>query len=361
MHIERVHLKERSYDICVGYDLSRIGETLLENNFGRRVLIITNPTVCKLYGKKVDESIKKAGFHTRLVEIPDGEEYKSIEQAVYLYNECIDFMMDRSCPVVALGGGVIGDLAGFVAATYMRGVPLIQVPTTLLAQVDSSVGGKVAVNLPSAKNMVGAFYQPTLVYIDLDVLKTLSQDNYTIGLAEVIKYGIISDKTFFEFVEKNIDRIKNRDIDMLSHIVSVSCRIKAHVVGKDERESDLRAILNFGHTIGHALEVLGNYTLYQHGEAVSVGMICAARIAGQLGMLDSKSISRIENVINEAGLPLRIHDSIAPEKIIAALSMDKKVKDDKICFVLPVEIGKVTVRNDIDKKIIKGVLKSAKN
>ncbi len=361
MNIVSVHLKERSYDICIGCDLCKIGETLRDYNLGRKILIITNPTVSKLYGKKVDESIKKAGFLTRLVEIPDGEEYKTIDQAVYLYNECINFMMDRSCPIVALGGGVIGDLSGFVAATFMRGVPFIQVPTTLLAQVDSSVGGKVGINLPSAKNMVGAFYQPKLVYIDLDVLKTLSEDNYSIGLAEVIKYGIISDKTFFEFLEKNIVRIKNKDMDMLSHIVTVSCRIKAYVVQEDEREAGLRAILNFGHTIGHALEVLGDYTLYQHGEAVAVGMICAARIAGQLGMLDKESISRIENIINKAGLPQRIHNKISPEEIINTLSMDKKVKDEKIRFVLPLQIGTVILQNDIDKKIIEGVLKSAKN
>ncbi|MDP3259447.1 MAG: 3-dehydroquinate synthase, partial [Thermodesulfovibrionales bacterium] len=276
----RVKLGERSYDICIGSNiLGKIGPKLKSFNSSPKTAIISNPTVYRLYGKKVLNSIKSSGFDVIPVIIPDGEKYKDISIVQKIYGELLRHRLDRKSTLIALGGGVIGDITGFVASTYMRGIDYIQIPTTLLAQVDSSVGGKTGVNHKLGKNMIGTFYQPKLIWIDIDILKTLPQKEFFAGLAEVIKYGVIWDAKLFAFLENNRDKIVRLDRKALIHIIKCSCQIKAEVVSKDEREAGLRAILNYGHTIGHAIETATGYKKYLHGEALAIGMHTEARLA----------------------------------------------------------------------------------
>ena len=257
----RVQLGERSYDIVLGNSiLDGIGEELKAFHLSPKIAIVSNPTVFSLYGERVSDSIRNAGFDSFTVTIPDGEEHKNLATLQQIYNELLRYRLDRQSAVVALGGGVVGDIAGFAASTYMRGIPYIQVPTTLLAQVDSSVGGKTGVDHELGKNMIGAFWQPKLVWVDGDTLKTLPERQFRAGLAEVIKYGVIYDSELFAFLETNKDRIMNLDEEALIHIIKRSCEIKAGVVSQDEREAGLRAILNYGHTIGHAIETVTGYT-----------------------------------------------------------------------------------------------------
>jgi 3-dehydroquinate synthase len=287
-----VDLKERGYSIKIGAgNLECLGEAMaaLEPlQDVKSVLVVTDERVGPLYGKQVLSSLKRAGFTPLYHQLPEGEEYKSLESAEQLYTAAIENGLDRQSAVVALGGGVVGDLAGFVASTYMRGISLIQVPTTLLAQVDSSVGGKVAVNHPLGKNMIGAFYQPQLVFIDVHVLETLAPREVRAGLAEVIKYGVIQDGDFFSYLEGHLQQILALDEGVLSYVIKKSCAIKARVVEEDEREDGVRAFLNFGHTIGHALEALTFYRNYRHGEAVAAGMVAAAEIAVERGLLEEE-------------------------------------------------------------------------
>ena len=356
MNTVNVDLGERSYKIYIGRDLTDIGDTVKEYKLDRKIMVVSNPVVDDLYGDKVKGSLEKAGFNVLEAEVPDGEEYKTQEEANILYDECMKSKLERQSAILALGGGVIGDLAGFVAATFMRGIPFIQVPTTLLAQVDSSVGGKVAVNLPTGKNMVGVFYQPKLVYIDPTVLKTLPKEEFNAGLAEVIKYGVIRDDEFFLFLEDNIEKIKALDTDCLERIITTSCEIKASVVEQDEREKNLRAILNYGHTIGHALETLTEYKVYRHGEAVAIGMVYAAKIASLAKMCDEALAGRLQKLLKKADLPVTISEKLKHEDIIELLKADKKVKDQKVRFVLPEAMGKVVIRNDITEEIVKKAL-----
>ncbi|MFH1784372.1 MAG: 3-dehydroquinate synthase [bacterium] len=356
MSVVRVDLKERSYDIHVGVKLESTGEALEQQKFDKKIMVVSNPTVDSLYGEKVKGSLQKAGFSVFSAEVAEGEKYKTQEEANRLYDECMKAKLERQSAIVALGGGVIGDLTGFVAATFMRGVPFVQVPTTLLAQVDSSVGGKVAVNMPSGKNMVGVFYQPRLVYIDPSVLSTLPMEEFSAGMAEVIKYGVISDGKFFDFLEKNIDKILALNAESLEKVITTSCRAKADVVEQDEREKGLRAILNFGHTVAHALETLTEYKRYRHGEAVSIGMVCAARIAELCGICDKSIAQRLQKLLSKAGLPVTIDSSLSHEGIIELLKHDKKVKDQKVRFVLPESMGKVVIRDDIDEKKVREAL-----
>ncbi len=352
MKIVDVDLKERSYKIYIGKDLADIGDTIKEYKLGKKVMVITNSVVDTLYGDKIKASLQKAGFDVFDAEVPDGEEYKTQDEANILYDKCVDFRLDRESSILALGGGVIGDLAGFVAATFMRGIPFIQVPTTLLAQVDSSVGGKVAVNLPSGKNMIGVFYQPKLVYIDPNVLTTLPKKELNAGLAEVIKYGIIADEQFFRFIEENIERIKALDSVCLENVIATSCQIKAAVVQKDEHEKNIRAILNYGHTIGHALETLTEYKRYRHGEAIAIGMVCVAKIALLMGLCDEMLPKQLETLIRKTELPVGIDRELKREGIIELLKLDKKVKDSKVRFILPEKVGKVVIRDDVPEEII---------
>ncbi len=285
MHTVKVNLGDRSYDIELGAGLDQAGAHLKELGLGQKMALVTNPTIKKLYGRRIVDSLKAAGFLVMSVEVPDGEQYKNLDWANAIYTALLTNGFDRKSALVAFGGGVIGDLTGFAAATFMRGVPFVQVPTTLLAMVDSSVGGKTGVNHPMGKNMIGAFYQPKKVLMDLGVLKTLPREEFLSGMAEVIKYGVILDAGFFDYLERNRDRILSLEPDALTHIIKRSCEIKAEVVSKDEREGGLRAILNFGHTVGHAVETAEHYTM-RHGEAVAIGMVYASRLAHKTGLCD---------------------------------------------------------------------------
>jgi len=356
MKTVKVGLGEKSYDILIGHPLNKIGGMLNKYAGGAKTLIVTNPTIAKYYLKTVERSLQDAGFQVFVVQVPDGETHKSLAEANRLYATCVEYRLERESIIVGLGGGVIGDLAGYVAATFMRGLPVVQVPTTLLAQVDSSVGGKVAVNLPEGKNLVGAFYQPLLVYIDLAVLKTLPVEEMQAGMAEVIKYGVILDRDFFEYLEENIEKLRGLDSLVLETVVARCCKLKARVVEKDEREKGLRSILNFGHTLGHALEALTDYKKYKHGEAVAIGMVGACRIGGEMGMLKKEARDRIEHLIEKAGLPGRIGTGLSIDGIVKLLSLDKKVREGKVRFVLPERIGKVVVGNDVPENIVRDVV-----
>jgi len=357
MKTVKVGLGEKSYDILIGYPLDKIGRMLSKYEKEVKTLIITNPTIAKYYLESVERSLQEAGFQVFVAQVPDGEAHKSLAEANRLYATCVEYRLERESIIVGLGGGVIGDLAGYVAATFMRGLPVVQVPTTLLSQVDSSVGGKVAVNLPQGKNLVGSFYQPLLVYIDPAVLKTLPVEEMQAGMAEVIKYGVILDKNFFEYLEERIERLRELDSEVLEAVVAQCCKLKARVVEKDEREAGLRSILNFGHTLGHALEAVTDYEKYKHGEAVAIGMIGACRIAEEMGMLRTGARDRIEQLIGKACLPGRITVEVSIDSIIRVLSLDKKVRAGKVRFVLPERIGKVAVRNDVPEHIVKDVVR----
>lgn len=352
----RVRLAERSYPIWVGRNiLDQLGKILRGYDLTPKVMIVTNPIVNGYYGRRVREILEESNFSVAIAVVPDGEEYKSLKWANKLYDELLAHKLDRYSTIVALGGGVIGDLAGFVASTFMRGISYVQVPTTLLAQVDSSVGGKVAVNHPKAKNMIGAFWQPKFVLVDLEVLRTLPQRELRAGLAEVIKYGVIKDSAFFEFLETNIDGIKGMDLGDLEKVVANSCRIKAEVVSLDEREAGLRAILNYGHTIGHALEALTDYKVYRHGEAVSIGMVCSAKISCKMGILPDDQALRQVKLLRKVDLPTGVK-GLKPKRIIEALSRDKKVREGKVRFILARDIGQVVIRDDVPTGIIEEVL-----
>lgn len=340
-----VDLGERSYPIYIDSQiLSSFGERLKTFNSSKRAVIVTNPTVAKLYLEVVESSLKSVGIDVKVVEIPDGEEYKSLEWAGRIYDELISFKMDRNSPLIALGGGVIGDITGFVAATYMRGIPYVQVPTTLLAQVDSSVGGKTAVNHPKGKNMIGAFYQPLFVFIDLKTLDTLESREIRAGLAEVVKYGIIKSEELFSYLENNIDKILSLDESRLRHVIKTSCEIKASIVADDEREAGLRAILNFGHTFGHAVEALTHYKQYRHGEAVAIGMLFAAKLSHRVGVSRVNIVDRLFSLLEGIGLPLEDKAYPAAE-YIKSMMLDKKVINGELRFVLPECMGRVTIEN----------------
>jgi 3-dehydroquinate synthase len=305
-----------------------------------KVAVITNPTVAQLYLDPVHESLTRAGFDVTPVLIPDGEEHKNLGSLSAVYDRLIADRFERGSCVLALGGGVVGDLAGFVAATFLRGIAYVQVPTTLLAQVDSSVGGKTGVNHHDGKNLIGAFYQPRLVLIDVAVLQSLPRREFIAGLAEVIKYGVIEDPALFKVLEEKMGKLMDQDRDLLSQVIATSCAIKAKVVEKDEREDDYRAVLNFGHTIGHALEAATEYQKYLHGEAVGIGMAQAAAISVQQGFCDQRSLERIRKLIKRAGLPLEIPRDVSMQNLVQGMEVDKKSTGGKIRFVVCAGIGK---------------------
>ena len=338
-----VNLGDRSYPIYIGSGiLSNIGSTLQKCTNSKKIAIVTNPTVEKLYLDVVKKSFEGSGFTVIIIKIPDGEEYKSLEWAEKIFDDLISFQMDRYSPLVALGGGVIGDITGFVAATYLRGVPFVQIPTTLLAQVDSSVGGKTAVNHRSGKNLIGAFYQPLFVYIDLETLKTLEPREFNSGLAEVVKYGVIKNSDFFEYLENNSKKILALDKESLLYIVRNSCIIKSEVVAADERESGYRAILNFGHTFGHALEAITEYQKFRHGEAVAIGMVFAAYLSYAIGKCEESVIKRIVSLLSAFNLPNRLTVEL-DNNYLDAIFLDKKVVGSKINFVFSKSIGDVVI------------------
>jgi len=351
----RVRLGNSSYNIHIGPGLlAQTGTRLTEIGFDDKLVIVTDPTVRSFYGSILKHSLTSNGFKVLILEIPEGEEQKSLESAGRLYRELTDFYAERTTPILALGGGVIGDLAGFTAATYLRGVPLVQIPTTLLAQLDSSIGGKVAVNHGLLKNKIGAFYQPRLVISDISTLTTLPTDEISDGLAEAIKYGVIWDEELFTYIEENLDQIKALDNKALETIIFRSTKIKAEVVEKDERDFGLRHILNYGHTVGHAIETVSDFKI-RHGEAVAIGMLVAARISTSLGILDKNGLIRLKNVIARAGLPTET-PRFQLEKLIQAMKHDKKMLQGKIRFVLPKSIGSVFVTEEVNSSMIEQAL-----
>ncbi len=353
-----IDLGERSYDILLGSGLlDRVGELLSKVLQPSRIILVTHPSLLQLYGDKVLAGFKKQGLATDIIEVPEGETSKSLHQADIIYDQLLGFNCDRKSVLIALGGGVIGDITGFVAATYQRGIPFIQVPTTLLSQVDSSVGGKTAVNHPKGKNMIGAFYQPRLVIADLDTLQTLPQNEFRAGLAEVIKYGVISDASLFDYLEKNAEKILQLDHECLAHVIKTSCAIKAKVVEKDERESHYRMILNFGHTLGHAIEALTGYSQFIHGEAVAIGMVYAAKLSQQLGKCQEEVPTRLRELVKKCGLPSQWPD-LDSREVIESLYHDKKTMNHKIKFILVKEMGTVEIVEDMPEADILEMLQS---
>jgi len=352
----RIDLADRSYDILIGRSLlTNVGDYIPPAARVQRAVIISNPVVHGLYGAKVLSGLASSEIETEVFEVPDGESHKSFEQAQSLYDRLIEGRYDRSTLVIALGGGVIGDLTGFVAATYQRGVPFLQVPTTLLSQVDSSVGGKTAVNHPRGKNMIGAFYQPQAVVIDLDTLATLPPEEFRSGISEIIKYGVIEDPQLFGYLETHADRILAQDTECLIHIIQTSCAIKARVVEKDETESNYRMVLNYGHTLGHAVEALTSYQRYKHGEAVAIGMVYAARLSRNMGKCSQETVDRIQALVERYGLPTERPDF--PEKDwVDAMYLDKKVRNKKIKFILAREIGSIEIADNVNESDLMGAL-----
>ena len=348
----KIELGDRSYNIYIGGGLlDRTAELLCEVTPSKKCVVITNTTVGKLYENIVKESLVKRGLAVDLLTVPDGEEYKSLETAGRLYEELTGCFTERDTPILALGGGVIGDLAGFVASTYMRGVPLVQIPTTLLAQVDSSIGGKVAVDHGSLKNNIGTFYQPRLVISDTAVLKTLPQKEFANGMAEVIKSAVIRDNTFFIFIKENLDAIIKQDNDAIEEMVFRAASIKASVVTQDERDTGLRNILNFGHTVGHAIESVSNFQI-AHGQAVAIGMMAEAGISRRMGTFEENELKELEALISRCGLPKEI-PQIDKEGILMAMRHDKKAKDGKIRFALPRNIGDVYLADEVGTDYIR--------
>lgn len=338
-----VELGERSYPIVIKNGiLAEAGLRMRDAGLKGKAAVVTNPLVGGLYAGKVIESLEGAGFSPFLVTVPDGEEYKTLKEVSSIYDSLIGRRMERSSPVVALGGGVIGDMTGFAAATYLRGVPYIQIPTTLLSQVDSSVGGKTGVNHPMGKNLIGAFYQPKGVYIDPAVLSTLAPRERVSGLAEVVKYGVIWDREFFESLEKNAGKLSESGVELVEAIER-SCRIKAEVVGADEREGGARAILNFGHTFGHAIEALSGYGTFRHGEAVAIGMVMASGLSVSLGLCQAGPAARVRGLISALGLPTE-PPAIDASTLIEAMMLDKKVSGSAMRFVLMTDIGNVVIK-----------------
>ncbi len=355
MKIIDVRLGQNSYSIEIGSGiLNQTGAKLHALGLRDKAVIVTNPVVKKLFGAIVKQSLMYAGFKTTTLEVPDGEEYKSLESAGKLFQQLAEFGAERSTPVLALGGGVIGDLAGFVAATYMRGVPLIQLPTTLLSQGDSSIGGKTAVNHGKLKNEIGAFYQPMVTISDISTLKTLPAKELANGLCEIIKHAFIKDEQFFVYLEKNLDLIKSLDDNVLETIVAKSTQIKASVVESDEKDNGLRNILNFGHTVGHAVESVSNFRV-AHGQAVSIGMVAAAKIAEESGIIDTVTVSRLNNLLDKAGLSTKL-PQMEVRQVIQAMRYDKKAYGGKVRFVLPRSIGQVFITDDLNPALVEKVL-----
>ena len=345
----RVELGDNSYPIIIGGALlNRVGELLTSHTKSQKVLIVSDSFVKSQYMPAVHQSLENAGFDVSTIEAPVGEESKSLAQFSRIQDSLIAHQLDRNSMLIALGGGVIGDLGGFAAAVYMRGISYVQIPTTLQAQVDASVGGKTAINHPKGKNLIGAFHQPKLVLIDVDTLRTLPQRDIHSGLIEVIKMGVIRDEPLFEMVEEKLDAILNLEDVVLIEMIASACVNKAEVVAKDEKESGLRMVLNYGHTFGHALETLTHYTRYRHGEAVSIGMNCAAQLAVNLRMFSETDFQRQRTLLNRAKLPLTFPPDLTPEAICDAMYLDKKTLGGKLRLILPTRIGEVVIRNDVD-------------
>ncbi|QKT03421.1 3-dehydroquinate synthase [Ectothiorhodospiraceae bacterium 2226] len=346
----QVDLGARSYPIHIGPGLLARRDLIAPAIAGRQVLVVTNETVAPLY---LDAALRLLdGFQCHTCILPDGERYKTLDTVTTIFDTLLENRLDRRCTIVALGGGVIGDMAGFAAACYQRGVAFVQIPTTLLAQVDSSVGGKTGVNHPLGKNMIGAFHQPNCVLIDTETLRTLDQRELAAGIAEVIKYGLIRDPEFFTWLEENMARLLARDHEALAYAIERSCRNKAEVVAADEREAGQRALLNLGHTFGHAIETGVGYGAWLHGEAVATGMLMAADLSGRLGWLNANDIHRVENLIDRAQLPTRAPAQLDCGRFAELMAVDKKVQDARLRLVLLKGIGEAVIADGVAPDLI---------
>ncbi len=349
METVHVNLGPRSYDIEIGSgNLKNVARFCDAEQDDAHAVIITDSNVDELYCEPIGDALQEAGAQVDILVVDAGEQSKSPEVAADLWEQLLDQGADRKTVVIALGGGVVGDLAGFVAATFSRGLRFVQVPTTLLAQVDSSVGGKVGVNLPGGKNMVGAFWQPRGVVIDVAVLESLPEREFRAGLAEVVKYGVIQEAEFFAYLEKNVEAINKRDAAVLTYIVKRCCRLKADVVEQDEREeTGLRSILNYGHTFGHAFDAGTGYEVLLHGEGVAIGMMCAARLAERLGRVDAGFVERQRKLLEAFRMPLDVPD-VERDELIELMYRDKKTERGKLRFVLPTRLGHVELVNNVE-------------
>ncbi|SNR61813.1 3-dehydroquinate synthase [Methylobacillus rhizosphaerae] len=355
MQTLHVDLGERSYPIHIGRGLLNQPELILPHLKRKQVAIVTNTTVAPLYLEKLAQPLRDAGVKVIPIILPDGEAYKNSATLNLIYDALLENRCERSTTVIALGGGVIGDLTGYAAATYLRGVPFIQVPTTLLSQVDSSVGGKTGINHPLGKNMIGAFYQPQVVLADIDTLSTLPERELSAGLAEVIKYGLIRDEPFFAWQESNMQKLLALDTEAMSYAIYRSCENKAEVVAADERESGERALLNLGHTFGHAIENAMGYGVWLHGEAVAAGTMLAADLSRRLGWLSDDDIKRIVAIFTEARLPVHA-PALGVERYLDLMGLDKKVVDGQIRLVLQQGIGKSLVSSEYDAQLLRETL-----
>lgn len=367
----KVNLPLSSYEIAITPSgLDKLGDYMNGLQLGKKVLLVSNPTVFEHYGERALSSLKAAGFDVCSCILPDGEQYKNLDSIQKIYDTALENRVERSSTMVALGGGVIGDMTGFAAATWLRGIKFVQVPTSLLAMVDASVGGKTGVNHPQGKNLIGAFHQPHLVLIDPEVLKTLPDRELRAGMAEVIKYGVIWDADLFAKMEKcqRLDQMQylraslsGGDKSLIDYILTRSCQAKADVVSKDEKEAGLRAILNYGHTVAHAVESLTGYSVVNHGEAVAIGMVAAGEIAVKLGMWQAEEVQRQNVLIEKAGLPTKLPAGLDIAKIIQSLQLDKKVKAGKVRFILPTQIGAVIITDEVPEEVIHEVLQQMKS
>lgn len=354
-----VELPQQSYDIAiVPGGIAHLGNWMQSLQLGQKVLLVSNPIVFQHYGEQALQSLFQAGFQVSHHLFPEGEQHKALSSIEKLYDAALEQRLERSSTLVALGGGVVGDMTGFAAATWLRGIHFVQAPTSLLAMVDAAIGGKTGVNHPHGKNLIGAFHQPRLVMIDPQVLQTLPPREFRAGMAEVIKYGVIWDAELFTQLEaaSRLDEQQAVSAELMQAILTASCRAKAHVVSKDEKEAGLRAILNYGHTIGHAVESLTGYTVVNHGEAVAIGMVAAGEIAVELGLWTVEAAQRQRTLIEKTGLPTTLPQGIDLDAIVASLQTDKKVKAGKVRFVLPTKIGAVTVTDQVPTEVIHRVL-----
>ncbi|MEK8018049.1 MAG: 3-dehydroquinate synthase [Candidatus Parabeggiatoa sp.] len=351
----QVDLGARSYPIYIGQALLGDAKLIAPYVKGQQVLVVTNETVAPLYLEKTLSAF--ANYQTAYVILPDGEKYKTLEILNPIFETLLKRHFDRQTTLVALGGGVVGDITGFAAAAYQRGVPFIQIPTTLLAQVDSSVGGKTGVNHALGKNMIGAFHQPTSVVIDINTLQTLDDRQLSAGLAEVIKYGLINDLAFFEWLENHATDLLARDPQTLSHAIAQSCQDKATLVAEDERENGRRALLNLGHTFGHAIETGMGYGQVLHGEGVAIGMVLAAQMSARLGWIKEADVSRAMALIEKIGLPTRLPEAMTTDQMLALMQVDKKVRQGKIRLVLLEKLGQAIITDDYDPKVLNETLK----
>lgn len=358
----KVKIPDQSYDIAIAPQiLDQIGPRLshlsLGQKLGQKVLVVSNPGIFRLYGQRVTDSLHQAGFIAHTCILPAGERYKTLNSIQKIYQVALEKKLERSSTILALGGGVVGDMAGFAAATWLRGINFVQVPTSLLAMVDAAIGGKTGVNHPQGKNLIGAFHQPRLVLIDPEVLVSLPKREFKAAMAEVIKYGVIWDEELFYDLE-GLQRLDLLPTELLQSIITRSCQAKADVVSKDEKESNLRAILNYGHTIGHAVESLTGYKVINHGEGVAIGMAAAGAIAVKLNLWQNSSQYRQLELIKKVGLPTELPPGLVIQELIDLLQTDKKVKDGRVRFVLPTEIGKATVTDQVAPEIITQVLEA---